>query len=234
MFRKIVKDKDFYPFQGNLVNIVVINAVAWGIPAPAVAALVARRAAYEPLYVKAQNKDTRTPTDVLAHRQIRQVYEKEISVFVKAYLFNPLVTDLDRKSMGIPPRDIEPTPRGQIGTVPVVELTPIGGGDLKTRCRVTTDQTRYSKHPLADGIEVKYTWVPKGELPPEEPDSANKTLVSPKAQFIIHCGPKNAGESFYGFFRWVNQTTPANSGPWSKAKHRNRLNKCGIREAEGN
>ena len=70
-----VENAKFYPWQGNLVNIVVINAPAWGIPAPNVAALVARRAAYEPLYVKASIKETRTPTDVLAHRQMRQVYE---------------------------------------------------------------------------------------------------------------------------------------------------------------
>ena len=211
------QDKDFYPFQGNLVNIVVLNAVAWGIPAPAVAALVARRAAYEPLYVKAQNKDTRTPTDVLAHRQMRQVYEKEISVFIKAYLYNPLVTDLDRKSMGIPPRDMEPTPRGKIPTIPVVELLPIGGGDIKSSCRVTRDQTRPNRHPLADGVEVQYTWVPKGEMPPEKPEDAKHTLFSKKAQFIIHCGPGNAGETFWGFFRWANLSVPDNSGQWSKA-----------------
>ena len=211
------QDKDFYPFQGNLVNIVVINAVAWGIPAPAVAALVARRAAYEPLYVKAQNKDTRTPTDVLAHRQMRQVYEKEITVFVKAWLYSPLVTDLDRKMMGIPPRDMEPTPRGKIPTIPVVELLPIGGGDIKSSCRVTRDQTRPNRHPLADGVEVQYTWVPKGEMPPEKPEDAKHTLFSKKAQFIIHCGPGNAGETFWGFFRWANLSVPANSGQWSDA-----------------
>jgi len=211
------RDDDFFNFQGNLVNIVVANAVAWGISAPAVAALVARRASYEPLYIIAENKTTRTRVDVLAHRQMRKVYEKEISVFVKAYLFTPLVTNEDRLSMGIPPRDMEPTPRGKIETIPVVGLTAIGGGDIKTRCRVTTDQTRYSKHPLADGIEVKYTWVPKGEMPPEGPENCNKTLTSRKAQFIIHCGPGNAGESFYGFFRWVNLTNLENSGQWSKA-----------------
>ena len=209
------RDDDFYTFQANLVNIVVTNAPAWGIPAPSVAALVARRALYEPLYLKAENKTTRTRVDVLAHRQMRKVYEKEITVFVKAWLFNPLVTNEDRLSMGIPPRDIEPTPRGKIETVPVVSLTAIGGGDIKARCQTTTDATRYSKHPLADGIEVKYTWVPKGEMPPEKPEDCKNALVSKKAQFIIHCGPGNAGETFYGFFRWVNLTTPANSGQWS-------------------
>jgi len=210
------KDKDFNTFQANAVNRVVANAVAWGISAPAVAALVARRATYEPLYTIAENKDTRTPTDVLAHRQMRKVYEKEISVFVKSWLFNPLVTDTDRKAMGIPPRDFEPTPRGVIEAIPVVGLEAIGGGDVKARCQVTTDASRYSKHPLADGIEVKYTWVPKGEMPPEKPEDCKNALVSKKAMFIIHCGPGNAGETFWGFFRWVNLTRPDNSGQWSK------------------
>ena len=210
------KDDEFFNFQAKLVNMVVANAAAWGIPAPAVAALVARRAEYEPLYHKAQEKKDRTAGDVDRHRQMRKIYEKEIQVFVNAYLrSNPLVPRDKRIEMGIPPRDIEPTPRGKIETVPVVELIAIGGGDIKTRCRVTRDQTRYSRHPLADGIEVVYTWVPKGEMPPEKPEDCKIALTSKKAQFIIHCGPGNAGETFYGFFRWVNLTNPQNSGQWS-------------------
>jgi hypothetical protein len=210
------KDDELFNFQAKLVNMVVANAVAWGIPAPAVAALVARRAAYEPLYAKAQEKKDRTAGDVDRHRQMRKTYEKEIQMFVNAYLrSNPLVPRDRLIEMGIPPRDMEPTPRGKIETVPVVGLEAIGGGDIKTRCQVTTDATRYSKHLLADGIEVKYTWVPKGEMPPEKPDDCKNTLFSKKAQFIIHCGPGNAGETFYGFFRWVNLTNPANSGQWS-------------------
>ena len=209
------RDDDFYTFQANLVNYVVTNAVAWAIPPAEVTALSTRRAAYEPLYLKIQIKTTRTRSDVMAHRQMRKIYEKEIRVFVKAYLYNPLVTDQNRMDMGIPPRDLEPTPRAKIETVPVVEQISIGGGDIKNRIKVTSDQTRYSRHPLADGIEVQYTWVPKGEMPPEKPEDCKNTLVSKKAQFIIHCGPGNAGETFYGFYRWVNLTTPANSGQWT-------------------
>ena len=212
------KDDDFFNFQAKLVNEVVANAVAWGISAPAVAALVARRAVYEPLYTKSQEKKDRTAGDVDRHRQMRKTYEKEIQNFVNAYIrYNPLITRDERIEIGIPPRDFEPTPRGKIEAIPVVSLTAIGGGDIKTRCRVTTDQTRYSKHPLSDGIEVKYTWVPKGEMPPEKPEDCKNALTSRKAQFIIHCGPGNAGESFYGFFRWVNLTNLENSGQWSKA-----------------
>ena len=107
----MMNDDDFFNFQGKLVNMVVVNALAWGIPAPAVAALVARRAAYEPLYHKAQEKDDRTKGDVDRHRQSRKIYEKELQVFVNPYIrFNDLVPRDNKIEMGIPPRDTEPTP----------------------------------------------------------------------------------------------------------------------------
>lgn len=212
------RDDDFFNFQGKIVNEVVTNAGPWGIPAGEVTALTTRRAAYEPLYTKSQEKEDRTSGDVDRHRQMRKVYEKEIQVFVNARIrYNALISRDERIEIGIPPRDTEPTPRGKIPTIPIVELLAMGGGDLKCGCRVTRDQTRPSKHPLADGVKVQYTWVPKGEMPPEKPEDCKNSLVSKKAQFIIHCGPGNAGETFWGFFRWVNLTTPANSGQWSNS-----------------
>jgi hypothetical protein len=53
-------DDNFFNFQGKMVNKVVTNQVAWNIPAAKVAALTTRRAAYEPLYHKTQDKNTRT------------------------------------------------------------------------------------------------------------------------------------------------------------------------------
>ena len=83
-----LKDDDFFNFQGNLINHVVINKMAWGIPNAAVTILTDLRALYEPLYHKAQNKTTRNQGDVLAHRQSRKAYEKEIRIFSKSYLTN--------------------------------------------------------------------------------------------------------------------------------------------------
>jgi len=213
------RDDDFFNFQGNLVNQVVTNAAAWGIPAPAVAALVARRAAYEPLYLKSQDKGNRTRGDVDRHRQMRKIYEKEISIFVNAYLrFNSAVSRDNLIEMGIPPRDTEPTPRPKIATIPIIGLKSMGGGDIEVRARVTTDQTRFSMHPAADAVECGYVLVAIGEVPPDDPESMAKTIESKKARFIIHGGAKNAGQRFYGFFRWVNLTNPANNGPWSNAQ----------------
>ncbi|MBI4711921.1 MAG: hypothetical protein HY762_01240 [Planctomycetes bacterium] len=77
-----LRDDDFFTFQANLVSQVVANKVVWGIPDSAINPLVARRAEYEPFYHKAQDKTNRTRADILAHREMRQIYEKELSKFV--------------------------------------------------------------------------------------------------------------------------------------------------------
>ena len=214
-----LRDDDFFNFQGNLVNIVVANKVAWGIPDAAVTALSDRRVEFEPLYHKSQDKGNRTSGDVFRHRSSRKLYEKEIRVFAKSYLmFNPLVPDEKKLAMGLTIRDIEPTPRGKITGIPMVGLKVIGGGDIEVRCRLEKDQTRPSMHPLADAIECKYILIPKGEMPPKGQEDAKKTQVSKKARFTISLGDEQAGQRFYGFFRWVNLTNPANSGPWGNAQ----------------
>jgi len=213
-----MNDDNFFNWQGKLVNKVVANAVAWNIPAAKVTALVTRRAAYEPLYHKAQEKDERTKADVDRHRQARELYEKELRAFVNAQIrYNEDVPRDEKIAMGVPPRDLEPTPRGKIDLVPYVFLKPLAGGVIEVRSQTEKDATRVSMHKLADGIECRWLLVPKGEMPPEGHEDAKNTLVSRKARFTIDCGDKNAGDSFYGFFRWVNQSVPANSGLWTKA-----------------
>jgi hypothetical protein len=209
------KDNVFYPWQGNFVNLVVLNAVAWSIPPADVMALSARRAEYEPLYIKAQNKTTRNRTDVLNHREMRETYEKEIRSFVKKYC--DTLPNSDKSDLGLTIPDTEPTPRGKIDVYPYVYLKAIGGGDIEIRCRVEEDKTMASMHPLADGVECKYILVPKGEMPPESQKDAKTAQVSKKARFTVSCGDEKSGDSFWGFFRWVNLTNPANSGPWTKS-----------------
>ncbi|MEW6027275.1 MAG: hypothetical protein AB1599_08270 [Planctomycetota bacterium] len=215
-----MKDDDYFNWQGKVVNKAVANQVAWNLPAAKVTALVARRAWYEPLYHKAQEKDERTKADVDRHRQARKLYEGELRAFINAHIrYNDDVPRDEKIAMGVPPRDLEPTPRGKIETKPYIDLEPAGGGSIKVRCRETTDRTRASRHPLADGIECRYTFVPVGEMAPENWDDCPKTVVSKKALFKIQCGAKVIGQRFYGFFRWVNLTNPANNGDWTESKH---------------
>jgi hypothetical protein len=118
----------------------------------------------------------------------------------------------------VPPRDTEPSPKPKINDIPVVGLEPKGGGSIDVRCRTETDQTRDSMHRDADVIECRYVMIQVKGAPPIDPDQCSQIKTSTRAHFFIQCGVKNAGQSFYGFFRWANLTNPANSGPWSNAQ----------------
>ena len=222
------KDDDFFNFQGNLVNKVVANKTTWTIPDTAVDALVSRRQEYEPLYHKSQEKQSRTSGDVFRHRDVRKTYEKEIREFVNAHIrFNDLISDSERLSLGMSPRDTEPSPKPKISDIPIVGLEPMGGGDIEVYCRRQTDQDRPSMHPDADVIEVRFSMLPThqpaqpGAVKREgfpSPEECPEVRTSTRAHFFIQCEFKNAGQTFYGFFRWVNLTNPANSSSWSNAK----------------
>ncbi|MFH1230581.1 MAG: hypothetical protein V1709_03700 [Planctomycetota bacterium] len=215
-FGRNLTDDNLFNIQGTYVNAVVVNAVAWGIPAPAVAALVARRAEYEPLYHKSQDKNTRTRADVATHRDKRKIYEKELREFHNEWITNNSgIPDEQKLILGGRVRDTEPSPGSPITDVPIVGLNGLGGGDIEVRCRVTTDQTRASMHPDANAVDYRYVTVESGDVPPSDPEDCPKADSQPKAKFVLRAGAKNSGKRFYGFFRWLNNRRPRQEGPWS-------------------
>jgi hypothetical protein len=218
-FSRGLSDDNLFNVQGNYVNGVVANQAPWLIPAPAVAALVLRRAEYEPLYHKCQDKNTRTKADVAAHRAKRIIYEKELRDFHNEWIApNNSIPAEQKLILGGRERDTEPSPSQPITSVPIVGLKPLGGGDIEVRCRVTTDQTRASMHPDANVVDYKYIMVASGAVPPSDPEDCPKADSQPKAKFVLRAGAKNTAKRFYGFFRWLNNRRPRQEGPWSDAQ----------------
>jgi hypothetical protein len=212
------RNDDIYNKLRAYLTLIVANKVAWGIPNTAIDPLLDLQAEYEPLYWKIQDKRTRTGADVTAHRDCKKRLLTEWRAFHKENVRgNRSISKADLSVLVGKEFDTEPTPRGKIDLVPYIFLKAIGGGVIEVRSQTEKDATRVSMHKLADGIECRWLLVPKGEMPPEGYDDAKKTVVSRKARFTIDCGDKNAGDSFYGFFRWVNTSNPANSGLWTKA-----------------
>jgi len=212
------RDDDIYNKQKSYFERVETNKTAWGIPDTAIDPLLDLQAEYEPLYWKIQDKKDRTGADVAAYRDCKTRYIKAWRAFHKEWVVNnSKIPVADKVILVGKVRDVEPTPRGKIEVVPYIFLKALGGGVIEVRSQTEKDATRVSMHPLADGIECRWLLVPKGEMPPEGQEDAKKTVVSRKARFTIDCGDKNAGDSFYGFFRWTNTSIPANSGLWTKA-----------------
>ena len=212
------KNAAIYAKLRSYLGLVVTNKVAWGIADAAIDPLLALQAEFEPLYLKISDKRTRTPADVTAFNDCKKRLLKEWRAFHKENVRgNRRISKADLATLVGKEFDPEPTPRGKIDLVPYVFLKPLAGGVIEVRTQTEQDATRVSMHKLADGIECRWTLVPKGEMPPEGHEDAKNAVVSRKARFTIDCGDKNAGDSFYGFFRWVNLSVPDNSGSWSDA-----------------
>lgn len=170
---------------------------------------------YEKKYHKAQNKTNRTSGDVTAHREARQEYEKFTREFIGEFLRkNKKVSNAQRKLMALTVPDTEPSPHPQI-VDPIIGLTTLSGGDMKVRCRSTSDQDLPSKpldHVL---VQVQYALL---NLTDPAPPFAQAILQhqSSKAQFIMHLGIDSVGKRFYGYFRWYDPIHPEDSGPWTQ------------------
>ena len=217
------QDAEFFTKQRSYVDRVDANKAVWGIPDADIQALKDLREEYEPLYKRVCIRQNRTSAQVSAHRACRKRYEKAWRAFHKQWVLNNRripISDL-LTLVGREP-DTKPTPKPKINEVPVVELIPIGGGWIKVTCRRETDEDRPSMHNDADVIECRYTFLPVHIKPVEgkkfyfpTPEECQYVQNSTRARFIIKCASEGVGQKFYGYFRWVNQRNPANSGQWS-------------------
>ena len=166
-----LSDDDLFNAQGTYVNRVVVKAVDWGIPAPAVAALVARRAEYEPLYHKAQDKNTRSKTAVAAYQRIRDLYENELRIFHNERIApSTSITVEDKLTLGGRAKDTQRTPLSDqivLATPPPI-LQAICTGPKTVRIDWYPTQAPGQSEALPQGIDGVNIWVAEGGIPRDE------------------------------------------------------------------
>jgi len=208
---------NLFNIQGNFVNVTVSYAVGWGIPAPAVAELVAERAVYEPLYHKSQNKNTRTRADVAAHKLGAERYLKILRRFWNKWIEDGDMPTEEKLLLGGELLDTEKTPGPVITDTPYLALRTAGRGKVELRAQTTEDATRASMPAFADRIECRYVILEQGDIPPDNPDNFPKKELSSRAKFILPVGEQNAGKRLHLVARWVHTAKPKQEGPWTDA-----------------
>ena len=94
-------DRGFYEWQKTFMDYLEAHGTAMKIPPEAINALKAKQAVLEAAYAEAE-KPNHGRLDIAAKNDARSIYEHEIRAFIKGYLYNPAVSDGDRRNMGIP------------------------------------------------------------------------------------------------------------------------------------
>jgi hypothetical protein len=140
---------------------------------------------------------------------------------------SPNITPADRLDLHIAEPGNKPSHKAYaIAEQCIAMVSPIGGGDIKIKCRTAHDSSRPSKPEWAEGVEIAYTI--SDNLPRYDNLQNQKVkdmIVSPvtgttkaifsKASFIMHLGAENAGRNLQFFVRWVNIKHPELSGPFT-------------------
>ena len=237
------KADDFNKFQNDLLAAMVADGAAWGITAVQIAVLTTWNTDYALLYAKVSNKDRRTREDLDNYRAFLVGYIAFLRVFVQSSLVNnPLIPIGRRGSLGLNPRGLSPRqPKEEITTVPLISLSPLGGGMIRFNFKVDEASKIAHMHPDSNGLAIYYRFTEIGGTVPEPPTGPVSTLgvavdaksnkpqlgsniptiegfelhVSTKAQFKRQMGLQNIGKMLHVFAQWVNSSKPQNNGNFS-------------------
>jgi hypothetical protein len=220
---------------------IVTNVTRLGISAVNLGDLTAQKTQWDILFPLSQSAATSTKQNRGERDDLRAEIEDTLRAIyddIPESVFNAT----DRSTLNLPVRDTTHTTRGAITDIPVADGKSVGGGMVQFRVRVTQDATRASRHPLANGIEMKYIIINPAAAPasgggsgtptpgtpsggsaaapaaPASADDCQLTHFSPKSIFTVPFGASAAGKTLYCFFRWVNHTTPANSSGWTTVR----------------
>jgi hypothetical protein len=200
----------FNTWQNNMTDYVEPKSSLFNIPLEKLRELMRLKTDYKQKYDTSMNPSTKTPAAILARQEARKTYEKYIRQFVKEYLaYNSLVSDEDRRNMGLPVHDNKPSPAPEVTTMPVgeVDFSVHQRHTLRVKDNSLTGKTRPEN---AIGFE---TWYKIGEAPASDTDFVYAGFSS-STKFVIDYPLEKVGQTVSYRFRWLN---PRNQpGPWSE------------------
>ena len=204
-------DAEFYVWQFNLIDILVENATAWGIPPEEVTALKASQTRWTTAYEKANNKQNRTSADVITKDEAGEEYTKLIRNMVQQWLvLNSKVTDGDRVRMGINVRTTTHTP------VPPPSTFPVGRVDFSLRLQHTIsfyDQASAHSNAKPEGVTGCEIYLKADGEAPKSVDEMNFQGTCTASPFVLKFDSTKAGKTAWYWLRWVNRK--GEPGPWS-------------------
>jgi hypothetical protein len=179
---------------------------------------LARRTAWLANEVLYDGNTTRTPAVVTQRTVIRDAFIEVADRHLNTFLGREELNEADRATFNLPPAEIHHSKRGKITDTPVTQVSSDSIATVTCRVRTTHDSTRYSMHPLADAVEVRYVILPvtEGVVPPNDVAQCRQFFISKKAIFSIELTQADSAKRFYCFLRWVNLSNPANNGSWTE------------------
>jgi hypothetical protein len=195
--------KIFVPYVNN-------NMMTWNIPSQEFMPIPTLLTNFEMLFAISENPN-RGHVDVLKKDEARAALEKAVRAFVKSYLvYNPFVSDADRKSMGVPIHKTTHTRILPPTTFPDAEVDLSVPRQFAIHYRDHDSLVR-AKPEGVHGAEVRWAIL---DEPPTSVDELINSSFSTQSPFIMTFDESQRGKRVYFCLRWENPR--GEKGPWSE------------------
>jgi hypothetical protein len=205
------KDGELLVWVKNLFTDVELNAMRWGVnPSSWMHINPPLIMTYDVALAKALNPNRGT-ADVLEKNEARDILKTAVRKYVKEFLeYNSLISDDDRKRMGLPVHDPNPTPVPDPDTIPEAAVKVIAPGALELHV-IDSKSGKKAKPAGVHGFEVG--WV-ISDTPPTKREQLMHSSFSTKTPLRMVFDIDDRGKTLYFSLRWEN--TRGVKGLWSE------------------
>ena len=204
-------DAEFNLWQTSLISQVQASATTWGILAADITAIVAIQTNWTSAFAKANNKQNRTPADVQAKDDVRDVFEKALRKFIAQWLANNTkVPNSERQRMGLTVKSDARTAAPAPTTCPVATI------DFSSRMQHTihfSDEATPRSRAKPAGVHGCEVWMKVGGDMPKDAAEFAYLTTDTATPFVNSFNSNDIGKTAWYMLRWVN--TRGERGPWS-------------------
>ena len=167
-------------------------------------------------YVFPLAENVSTSTKPLRDERVSMITLIENALYdVYSDIPDSVIKETDTLNLGIKPKSDRKKPTLEpalITSLVVIGLKALGGGNVQTTCRTSSDNKKASKLNENTDIEFAYSLIAPGETPPATADECKVKAVVTKAKDVLELGEAAVGKKLVLFARWVYTKHKTKSG----------------------
>lgn len=207
-------DGDFYVWEQNFLRTAGTDPAAVGITAEDVTALGTARDAWEAAYLDNETRQAAARAARQLKDDTRRAFESAIRAVVKRIQAAPIVTDDQRRALGITVKDAVATSAPAAATRPVAVVSTAQRLRHEIRFYDEATPTRKARPAGTMGCEIWVKLAAAGEAPPADEGDCTFLALDTASPYTAEYSGEESGKTAHYLLRWVS--TRGEKGPWSE------------------
>jgi hypothetical protein len=203
-------DLEYDRFQARLLNFLTGKTTKFVLTTAEITELKNCSTRWTTAFAAVTNPATKTKVAVLEKDEARKALTNDLRFLINKYLeYNDLVTDTDRKTLGLTVRDKKPTPVVLGKEPPIMEVKIIGNHSHEIIFR--GEEEKKAKPKGADGIEIR-RFI--GDKHPLNPDGYIEIAKSGKPPVYVEYTEEDFGKVVHYIACWYGKRSQKSN--WCK------------------